>query len=366
MLDFIRSVKNNQIESGLENSGVDSKEEMARSECLPNDMHIEILGTESLGVRGLSCLVEVQDRKIVIDPGLALGYKRHGLLPHPAQVAMGETIRRKIITAWGEATDIVMSHFHGDHVPLTDANPYQLSVYSVASPCQTIRFWTKGEDGLSKRMLQRRRELCKVLAKDLPNTEEQTDGLLSFSPAVSHGSQNSRLGKVMMTRIQGAETVFVHASDIQLLDDHPISQILDWKPDIVLVAGPPIYLSQFSPQKREKAWRNAIQLAYQVETLIIDHHLLRAEQGLSWLDRLALQTDHRVLCAADFMQRPRCLLEAQRVHMYEEMPVPDHWHRDYSRGASNTQDYQHVRRECDQEVNQISYPSGTGWVQKSR
>jgi hypothetical protein len=42
-------------------------------------MQIEILGTESLGVRGLSCLVEAGDRKIVIDPGLALGYNSIGL-----------------------------------------------------------------------------------------------------------------------------------------------------------------------------------------------------------------------------------------------------------------------------------------------
>jgi len=57
-------------------------------------VHIEILGAESLGVRGLSCVVDVEDRKIVIDPGLALGYHRYGLLPHPAQVAVGEQVRR--------------------------------------------------------------------------------------------------------------------------------------------------------------------------------------------------------------------------------------------------------------------------------
>lgn len=59
-----------------------------------HDMHIEVLGTESLSVRGLSCVVEVENRKIVIDPGLALGYRRHGLLPHPAQVAVGEQVCR--------------------------------------------------------------------------------------------------------------------------------------------------------------------------------------------------------------------------------------------------------------------------------
>lgn len=32
-------------------------------------MIVKILGAESLGVRGLSCLVELKDRKIFITPG---------------------------------------------------------------------------------------------------------------------------------------------------------------------------------------------------------------------------------------------------------------------------------------------------------
>ena len=43
-------------------------------------MSIEIIGAESLGVRGLCCLVTLPDRRIVIDPGVSLGYVRHGLL----------------------------------------------------------------------------------------------------------------------------------------------------------------------------------------------------------------------------------------------------------------------------------------------
>jgi len=34
-------------------------------------VRIEILGAESSGVRGLSCVVEIHHRLIVIDPGLA-------------------------------------------------------------------------------------------------------------------------------------------------------------------------------------------------------------------------------------------------------------------------------------------------------
>jgi len=302
-------------------------------------MHIEILGSESLGVRGLSCVVEVENRKIVIDPGLALGYHRYGLLPHPAQVAVGEQVRRRIIAELKDATDVVMSHFHGDHVPLPNANPYQLKAQQVAPLCRTVRFWAKGPKGLSHHMLHRKESLCEVLGRDLPNVEGQNDGPLAFSPPVPHGERHGRLGMVMMTRIEDEDTVFVHASDIQLLDSEAVSLILAWRPDVVLAGGPPLYLSLLSSKRRWGAWRNARQLARHVDTLILDHHLLRCEEGLSWLDRLSSEMGHRVICAADFMGRPRRLLEARRKQLYEEMPVPKGWHEAYARGDADTYRY---------------------------
>lgn len=91
-------------------------------------MRIEILATESLGVRGLCCVVEVAGRSILIDPGMAMGYIRHGLMPHPVQVAAGERIREGIVAAARAATDVVISHFPGDHVPVVDAD---------ANPCRS-------------------------------------------------------------------------------------------------------------------------------------------------------------------------------------------------------------------------------------
>jgi len=138
-------------------------------------MQIEILGTESLGVRGLSCVVEVKDRKIVIDPGVALGYNRHGLLPHPLQVAVGESVRQKILSALEDATDVVFSHLHGDHVPLVDANPFQLQAQKVAAVCRTrtqkLRFWAKGPRGLSQHMTSRLQSLRLALDNELSNAE---------------------------------------------------------------------------------------------------------------------------------------------------------------------------------------------------
>jgi predicted metallo-beta-lactamase superfamily hydrolase len=309
-------------------------------------MQIDILSAESLGVRGLCCVVKSKSRTIVIDPGLALGYQRQGLLPHPAQVAVGERVRRRIVSALEDASDVVLSHFHGDHVPLPDANPFQLKAQRVAPLCQMSRLWAKGPMGLSPRMVHRRASLAEALGTELPDVEGQGDGTLAFSPPVPHGVADSHLGTVMMTRIEEEGIVFVHASDIQLLDDGAVSLILDWHPDIALVGGPPLYLSRLRSKQRAVAWKNAKRLARQVDTLILDHHLLRCEEGLSWLDWLSSETGHRVVCAADFVGQARCLLEARRLQLYEEMPVPGGWHEAYACGEADTEAYQSYRREC--------------------
>jgi predicted metallo-beta-lactamase superfamily hydrolase len=75
------------------------------------------------------------------------------------------------------------------------------------------------------------------------------------------------------------------------------------------------------------------------DMLILDHHLLRCEEGLSWLDHLSSETGRRVICAADFMGCPRCLFEARREQLYEEMPVPEGWHEAYACGDADTHCY---------------------------
>jgi len=310
-------------------------------------MRIEILGTESLGVRGLSCVVEAGDRKIVIDPGVALGYNRHGLLPHPLQVAVGEVVRQKIIRAMADATDIVFSHFHGDHVPLVDANPFQLKAAAIAGLSQghshKPRFWAKGPRGLSQHMLHRAQSLRIALHDELRSAEGHSDGVLSFSRPVPHGLRGEHGGMVMMTRVEDRGDVFVHASDIQLLDSDTISTILAWHPTIVIASGPSLYLPHLTQKQRNAAWHNAIRLAKGVDTLILDHHLLRSERGRRWLDNLASVVqghyNHRVICAADFMNRSRMLLEAWRQRLYVEMPVPEGWHEAYARGEVDTRIY---------------------------
>ena len=305
---------------------------MEKVECW---MDIEILGAESLGVRGLCCFVKTANRKILIDPGIALGYTRFGLLPHPVQVAVDERIQKKIIEKWSEASDIVISHFHGDHTPLVDANPYQLAVKKIIGLNRRVRILTKDLSHLSRIEKKRVESLPDSVKRNLIPVEEKREGPMTFSKAVPHGEiANSET--VMMTKIEEGKDVFVHASDIQLFNEKSVSQILSWTPNIVLAGGPPLYLSKFSKNQIEKAWQNGRKLACKVDILILDHHLLRSYEGLRWLECLSSETGKKVICAADFMKRSRMLLEAKRKQLYTDIPVPKSWHENYAKGEANT------------------------------
>jgi len=302
-------------------------------------MSLEIIGAESLGVRGLCCLVTLPERRIVIDPGVSLGYLRKGLLPHPLQVAVGRRVREKILQSLHNATDVVFSHFHGDHVPLVDANPYQLSIRSLPSRFHELCCWSKSDDDLSANMSKRFHDLAELLGANMQVAEGRSEGSLSFSRAVPHGAPDSNMGTLMMTRIEMGSQVFVHASDIQLLDAPTVDRVIDWQPDIVLAAGPPLYLDRLSEAELERAWNNAVRLAQSIDIVILDHHLMRSLEGAVWLDKLSRTVDRKVYCAADFMGRPRRMLEAERTQLYEEMPVPENWHDDYAKGRVDPADY---------------------------
>ena len=293
-------------------------------------MRIDILSTESMGTRGLCCRVTTGDRRILIDPGIALGYLRHGRLPHPFQIALGTIVREKIIRACKDATDIVFSHFHGDHIPLDDANPYQLSLDRVAGCLGDRRVWAPDPEVFSDTMRRRGRLIFSACKCRPVGAEGGAEGPFRFSGAMPHGDRRRGADHVMMTRIKGERGVFVHASDIQLIDREPIDQILDWQPDVVLVSGPPLYLKRLSPEVCQKAFRHARLLSENVKTLIIDHHLLRNEEGISRLDQLRRDSKNTVVCAADFMGVERRFLEAWREKLYQDMPVPLGWHEKYS------------------------------------
>lgn len=301
-------------------------------------MEVLVIGTESLGVRGLSCLVHAGSRRYLIDPGVALGYVRSGLLPHPCQVAVGDAVRDRIIQAFVGATDIVVSHYHGDHVPLADANPYQLPLDRITVRAGVL-VWAKGPFGLSSLSLGRRQDLIRKGGWDMVPAEGTSRPNLSFSRPVPHGSTFSRIGDVMMTCIRDGDESFVHASDIQMLNRESVEQILEWKPDLVIASGPPLYLDRITGEDRRAAWKHALEIAGRVGALVLDHHLLRSREGFRWLRRLSAEAGGNVISASEFMGREPCILEADREELYERIPVPPGWHEAYARGYAGFHEF---------------------------
>ncbi len=277
-------------------------------------------------------------RRILIDPGFALGYMRHKRLPHPRQVILGEKTRRMVVNLWGKATDIVFSHFHGDHVPLVDANPYQLHISELAGLNSEVRVWRKTLCHLSPHEAVREAALNDALGLDFLSGEDVVHGPLRFSQAVPHGDPDLTDETVMMTLVEGDQR-FLHAPDIQLLHDQTVSRILDWQPDIVLAGGPPLYLSKLTEAQIARAWQNALRLARGVELFILDHHLLRSSEGVTWLEKLSTAAGRPVLCAADYMGKDRMLMEAERESLYQRFPVAADWHEDYAKSKATTRDY---------------------------
>ena len=300
--------------------------------------NIKIIATESLGVRSLCCVVKTENKKVVIDPGLALGYLRKGLLPHPIQIAVDEILRERIITELEDATDIVISHYHGDHIPLADANPYQLSLDSVLKYIKDTPIWAKGLENESHKMQERGWNI-RMNANDFRIGEGQTENPLHFSLPVSHGEKDSHLGKVMMTEVQLKNKKFLHASDIQFLYSKTIESIIKKEPDIVLASGPPLYLSHVNDKMLKTAEENILNLSRVVGLLIIDHHLLRDEDGLKYLRELDRKSPNKIMCAADFMGVKPQLLEARREELYNRFPVNQDWHERYKEGKVTTQYY---------------------------
>ena len=196
---------------------------------------------------------------------------------------------------------------------------------------QDVKIWAKNPSHFSPIEKERAKSLSSASNKSLISAEGRKEGPISFSKAMPHGEENNNLETVMMTKIR-EDTVFVHASDIQLLNDASIAQILSWQPDIALVGGPPIYLDKLSESQVKKAWYNAKELSQKIDTLILDHHLMRSYDGVKWLKGLSSATGKKVICGADFMKKPRMFLEADREDLYKKMSVPEGWHKDYAEG----------------------------------
>ncbi len=278
-------------------------------------------------------LVKTKDVSVLLDAGVALG-PRFRLMPHPREYKARETARQRIEEAALYVDVVTVSHYHNDHHTPSYLDP----VWLGTSPSSAERVY-KGKVVLvkdSRRRInaaQRRRGwMFRQNVGKLAARLEVADGQsfefgrtrLSFPGPVPHGEEGSELGWVLPCVIERSKDKVMFAPDVQgpVVQD-TVKLILDEEPDLLIVGGPPTYLRGYKINDEffETALRNMENIVEGVETVVVDHHLLRDEGWREFLEpvkKAAERFGHRLVSAAELLDSPPEPLEYQRRRLYEE------------------------------------------------
>jgi predicted metallo-beta-lactamase superfamily hydrolase len=300
-----------------------------------NHIHFTPLAFESLGVRSMCTYVETPDVKILIDPGVALG-PRFRLLPHPEEYDALKHSRQRISKCARMADVLTVSHYHHDHfTPNFTDTTWLASNEREARQLYHAKTMLVKDARSSTNVSQRRRgwifqSFCrKIEAKTIVadgRSFEYGDTKVSFSVPLPHGDDSTELGSVLATVIESHSEKLVHASDIQgPISERALQFIIGERPSAIIVGGPPTYLAgvKASQDSISRGMSNLAIIAKRVPLVVVDHHLLRAQDSLQALSVISTEVKPLggcIMTAAEYMgERPR-LLEANRRMLYQEKP----------------------------------------------
>jgi uncharacterized protein len=284
-------------------------------------------------------LVKTRDVTMLLDAGVALG-QRFRLMPHPREYRALNEARERITAAAAKAKVVTISHYHNDHHTPNFIDP----VWLGSTPELSERIYT-GKIVLVKdfrkkiNTAQRRRgwmfkQAAEKWAKRFEAADDQTyqfgKTTLRFPPPVPHGEDESGLGWVLLCIVERAGEKLVFAPDVQgPIAPETVEEILKEEPSILIMGGPPTYLRGFRVGEEvfQKALQHMERLAGSVQTLVIDHHLLRDEGWSEFMKPVrdtAERAGHELLTAADLLKQEPEPLEYRRKDLYEkEKPGED-------------------------------------------
>ena len=227
---------------------------------MPKKMLIIPIQCESLGTRSLATLVETPDVKILLDPGCALGM-RYKLMPHPIEYELIWKTTEEICFELANKVDaIFISHYHFDHLiaPFTNF-AFRWHTPELAESLYTDKLIYAKHPRSNTNLSQRKRghlfeKFVSPWAKQLNWCDDLEfsfgDTSIQFSPPVWHGVENSRLGYVVQCCITYNNQTFVFAPDSQCLNQQAVNWILEQKPNLLLIGGPPVYLMGYYVNKQ--------------------------------------------------------------------------------------------------------------------
>ena len=301
------------------------------------------LAAESLGVRSMCTYVETPDVRILLDPGASLAPNRFGFPPHPREYQALAECRRRISEAARRAEIVTISHYHFDHhTPSYEDWCYNWSSSEVARQIYDGKLLLIKSYRTKVNFSQRRRgwifektggSHAKRIEVADGRTFEFGDTTLRFSEPVFHGPKDSALGWVLMVAIEHDDEKMLFAPDVQGPMYGPtLRAILKEEPQLVVIGGPPIYLSGFRvPEEHIRlGMKNLQDIARSIPTTILEHHLLREESWRTFskpVFDVAARNHHRVMTAAEFRGIEDRVLESRRKELFEREPPSSEFER---------------------------------------
>lgn len=294
-------------------------------------MKIIPLAFESLGVRSMCTFVKT-DQGILIDPGTSIAPKRFNLPPSQDEIKALKKSREKIIEYSKKSSIITISHYHHDHFTPFESNNYLESSSRIAKKIYSGKklFLKNPDSNINKNQSSRAKKLLKNL-KNIDGVEitysdnhefQLGDTKIKFSPALHHGSDYSHLGYIVAVSITFSGEKLLHASDVQgPISDIALDYILNENPDKVILSGPPLYLSGYALSHEDiaKARANLEKICQKIPHVVVDHHLLRNQKGLEFINEINEMENVDVIPASCILQKKPLLLESERKTLYKPL-----------------------------------------------
>ena len=316
------------------------------------------LAAESLGVRSMCTYVETPDVKILLDAGVSLCPNRFGLLPHPLEFKAIEESRRKIAEAAEKAEIVTLSHYHFDHhtpsyedwlcnwtaATETTRQIYEGKIVLIKNPKEKINYSQRRRGWMFQKTGGKYAEKLEIADGKTFIFGKDTE--VRFSEPVFHGPEDSALGWVLMASIEYQGEKFMFAPDIQgPMSTQTLEIISMEKPRLIMMGGPPLYLSGFKVDEEEvqAGLKNLEEVVKVAPYTILEHHILRDE---NWREKTrevfdaARKAGCKVLTGAEFLGKEDFLLEALRKRLFAEKPPSKEFEK-WMHGSVKTK--KHVR-----------------------
>jgi len=275
-------------------------------------MKIQPLYSDSLGVRSLSCFVETEDLKILIDPSAALGPIRYGLPPSSQEIKALEEAKQKIHEIAMNCQVLTISHYHYDHYD-PEEDFYEGKIVYAKDRLHKINQSQRlrGLD-FEKNIKDKVKELSYCDGKEFKHGKTK----ISFSRAFPHGPEGVRVGTVLITTVEDKDFTLVHGSDIQgPVVREAAEYIIGQNPGLLIIDGPPtLFLGwRFSKKNLEDASENLIRILEETECeVVLDHHLVRDLRYKEQFPEPYRVGKERIKTFAEYQGKENNFMEAHR------------------------------------------------------